>query len=122
MKNIFSLTVAAALASCMAFSAQAAGIEVQPHHKNVLTDCAICHTQENAVGGNAFVIPADKTCIGCHGGYDVLAKKTANLSEPNPHASHHYGKNISCTACHKEHQKPAAYCNECHGFNYKLGK
>ena len=65
-------------------------------------------------------VPDDKQCMSCHGTYEALAKKTDKLDEPNPHRSHHYGTGISCTACHKEHSKPAAYCNECHEFKYKL--
>ena len=72
------------------------------------------------MAGNAFVVPDDKQCMSCHGTYEALAKKTDKLDEPNPHRSHHYGTGISCTACHKEHIKPAAYCNECHEFKYKL--
>ena len=72
------------------------------------------------MAGNAFVVPDDKQCMSCHGTYEALAKKTDKLDEPNPHRSHHYGTGISCTACHKEHSKPADYCNECHEFKYKL--
>ncbi len=109
----------AALAAVMSISAQAADFKVQKHHEAVLKDCTMCHTQANAVKGNAFVVPDDKTCMTCHGDYKALAAKTNNLAEPNPHQSHHYGTNISCTSCHKEHSKPAVYCNECHEFKYK---
>ena len=113
---VLGMTAAAAFAVC----ASAADIKVQKHHEQVLKDCTICHTQENAVAGNAFVVPDDKVCTTCHGSYEALAKKTDKLDEPNPHASHHYGAGLSCTACHKEHSKPAVYCNECHQFKYKL--
>lgn len=113
------LTVFATLA-LGASVAQAASLEVKPHHQWMSKDCATCHTKENAVAGNAFVVPDDKTCMGCHGSYAELAKKTENLGEPNPHASHHYGEGLSCTACHKEHQPAKVYCNECHEFKYNL--
>lgn len=100
-------------------SAAPAAPTVKPYHK-ALTDCAACHTKENAVAGNPFVVPSDKACLACHGSYKDLAKKTENLSEPNPHASHHYGEGIACTACHKEHEPSKAYCNECHEFSYKI--
>lgn len=101
-------------------TAAAADYKVQKHHEAVIKDCTMCHTKENAIAGNVFVVPSDKTCIACHGGYDTLAAKTNKLAEPNPHKSHHYGQNISCTACHKEHSKPTVYCNECHEFKYKM--
>lgn len=66
--------------------------------RTALTDCSACHTKENAVAGNPFVVPSDKACLACHGSYKDLAKKTENLPEPNPHASHHYGEGIACTA------------------------
>ncbi|WP_443743329.1 cytochrome c3 family protein [Sutterella sp.] len=111
----------ALVAGCLFFaaSASAAAPTLKPHHQSI-KDCAVCHTAENAVAGNAFVVPSDKACMSCHGSYKDLAKKTANLGEPNPHASHHYGEGISCTACHKEHQPSKVYCNECHNFKYQI--
>ena len=102
----------------LAFSASAQ--QVRPQHQMFAKDCAICHTQENAVGGNAFVTPSDKACLTCHQSYEALADKTKNLNngEPNPHASHHYGKGIACTACHGEHTQGKVYCNNCHDFKY----
>ena len=116
----FGLICAAAMAAAPAAAADMASFKVQKHHEKVIKDCTFCHTQENAVAGNAFVVPDDKQCMSCHGTYEALAKKTDKLDEPNPHRSHHYSTRISCTACHKEHSKPAAYCNECHEFKYKL--
>ena len=101
-------------------SAASAGQQVKPYHKALATNCAACHTQENAVAGNPFVIPDDKACISCHGSYADLAKKTAKLEEPNPHKSHHYGEGISCTACHAEHKPSTVYCNQCHDFKYNI--
>lgn len=75
---------------------------------------------EPAVAGNKFVVPSDKTCMGCHGDYKAMAEKTKNLPEPNPHWSNHYGSGLSCTACHREHSQSKVYCNECHEFSYKI--
>lgn len=116
----FGLVCAAAMAATPALSADMANFKVSKHHEKVIKDCSICHTQENAVAGNPFVVPDDKQCMTCHGSYESLAKKTEKLEEPNPHKSHHYGTGISCTACHKEHSKPVAYCNECHEFKYTM--
>ena len=84
-----------------------------------IKDCAVCHTQENAVAGNAFVVPDDKACEACHGSYASLARKTAGGDEPNPHASNHYGQSLSCTACHAEHKASKVYCNDCHAVRFK---
>ena len=94
----------------------------KPQHKAFSQNCAACHTQENAVSGNVYVIPSDKACLACHQSYEAVAAKTAKLpdGEPNPHASHHYGKGITCTACHSEHSKSTVYCNNCHEFKYQI--
>ncbi len=101
-------------------SACAADLQMSKHHAAAVKDCTVCHTQENAVAGNAFVVPDDKVCMSCHGSYESLAKKTDKLEEPNPHRSHHYGTSLSCSACHKEHSEPKAWCNECHEFKYTM--
>lgn len=118
MKKIISaLLIAFSLSGAFAGAQQ-----LKPQHQAAAKDCAVCHTQENAVNGNAFVTPNNKACLTCHQSYEALAQRTAKLpnGEPNPHASHHYGSGISCTACHSEH-KPAqqAYCNNCHSFKYQ---
>lgn len=57
------------------------------------------------------------TCMGCHGTYADLAKKTENL-EPNPHFSH-LGS-VNCQECHKGDQaKPQLMCNSCHKFTLR---
>lgn len=93
---------------------------LQKFHAKVIKNCTTCHRPDQAIKGNAFVVPDDTVCMGCHGSYEELAKKTANLKVPNPHDSHHYGSGLACTACHSEHQKPQAYCSQCHPFSYKM--
>ena len=105
------------LMAAPAVSAADAMPKVKPHHEKVLTDCGTCHTKENAIGGNAFVVPKDETCIACHGDYKALAEKTKDLRF-NPHASH-LG-DINCTVCHAAHEKPKLACNDCHTFDMKL--
>lgn len=57
------------------------------------------------------------TCLGCHGSYEALAKKTANL-EPNPHMSH-LGA-VNCQDCHKaDKAEPELMCNSCHNFTLR---
>lgn len=117
MKNIFAAVM---IAAAITASSSVGAVEVKPHHQAIGKDCAVCHTQENAVAGNAFVVPSDKACTSCHGSYKELAQKTEGLDEPNPHKSHHYGEGIACTACHKEHVQSKVYCNECHEFRYSI--
>ena len=119
-KHLFALFGLCGVLAAAALPVGAAGLQMSKHHAAVIKDCAVCHTQDNAVAGNAFVVPHDKVCMSCHGSYEALAKKTENLSEPNPHRSHHYGTGLSCTACHAEHSQPRAYCNECHEFKYTM--
>ena len=71
------LFAAAMLAAALGLSttANAGPAELKPHHK-ALGDCALCHTQENAVAGNAFVVPDNKACLACHGSWQDLAEKT----------------------------------------------
>lgn len=110
------------MVASMALSATTVMATPQMMQKHqAIKDCATCHTKENAVAGNAFVVPSDKTCIGCHGDYKALAAKTkpADPHDPNPHASHHYGTNMSCTACHAEHKESRVLCNDCHNFPFK---
>lgn len=57
------------------------------------------------------------TCLGCHGSYEALAKKTAKL-EPNPHRSH-LGA-VNCQDCHKgDRAEPQLMCNDCHNFTLR---
>ena len=103
----------------MGVTQTASASTLKPHHAAIIKDCTVCHTQENAVAGNAFVVPDDKACLQCHGSYEAIAKRTAGGEEPNPHMSNHYGANLSCTACHAEHKDSRVYCNDCHEFRFK---
>ena len=88
----FGLICAAAMAAAPAAAADMASFKVQKHHEKVIKDCTFCHTQENAVAGNAFVVPDDKQCMSCHGTYEALAKKTDKLgTEPASFTSLRHG-------------------------------
>lgn len=119
-KTLVRALALSAFGLALATGAQAATGQLKDHHK-ALTDCAACHTPENAVGGNALVVPDNKGCLACHGSWKDLAEKTkpADPHEPNPHASHHYGENMACTACHAEHKESRVLCNDCHAFPFK---
>ena len=115
--NVAGTVAALVLAGfCAAVGAQ----DMKPQHL-FITDCAVCHTAENAVAGNAFVVPDNKACLACHGSWNDLADKTkpADPHEPNPHKSHHYGENMACTSCHAEHKPSRVVCNDCHAFPFK---
>ena len=116
MKKIAALALSLGAFATGAFAASA--MPMGKHHAHM--KCEACHTPQNAVKGNAFVPPSDKTCEGCHGSYKDLAKKTAGGSEPNPHYSAHYGTSLSCSACHKQHSEPKSYCNNCHAFRHTM--
>ncbi|HIF9380906.1 TPA: cytochrome c3 family protein [Photobacterium damselae] len=91
----------------------------QAVHQNGETNCALCHTSNTPT-----LPPKDKNCLACHGSPEQIAalternKNSDHYIEPNPHNSVHYGTDLSCTACHKEHQKSVIYCNNCHKFSY----
>ena len=120
MKNVLlasALTILAVFSSGTALAA-AQTMPMGKHHAGM--KCETCHTKANALKGNQFVVPDDKTCEGCHGSYASLREKTKGGSEPNPHHSAHFGDTLSCTACHKQHSEPKSYCNNCHDFKHKM--
>jgi hypothetical protein len=89
-------------------------------HKDKDIVCASCHDK-----GSTNARPDDSTCMGCHGSYADLARKTAKLDNikagiTNPHKSH-IGQ-ARCTLCHKNHSLSVLYCNECHSpmFDMKV--
>lgn len=117
MKSLNLLVLAAALFIALPASAQ----QVKPYHQNI-KDCAACHTKENAVAGQSVRHARQQSLLDLPQSYAAVAEKTKNLKngEPNPHASHHYGEGIACTACHSEHKTSQVYCNNCHEFKYQI--
>ena len=113
MKSLNLLVLAAALFIALPASAQ----QVKPYHQ-IISNVLIQVADEKIT----FVTPDNKACLTCHQSYAAVAEKTKNLKngEPNPHASHHYGEGIACTACHSEHKTSQVYCNNCHEFKYQI--
>ena len=114
--KITALALGVALSGSVAAAGDLAGFHA------ALGGCAVCHDTNAVTAAN---VPDDERalnqkCETCHGDYKALAKKTEGLDEPNPHASHHYGAGVSCTACHKEHEKSVVLCNDCHEFKYTI--
>jgi hypothetical protein len=54
----------------------------------------------------------NEMCTKCHGGFDELAKKTADLKR-NPHENPH-SDDSECSLCHKSHAEQVDYCGQCH--------
>ena len=59
-------------------------------------------------------------CVACHGSTAKLAEKTAKVKPENPHTSPHYGTELDCNLCHRQHAKSENYCNQCHNFNFRV--
>ncbi|MGX9461342.1 flavocytochrome c [Shewanella sp. A14] len=74
--------------------------------------CQSCHTDPIKVSDSETHENAQ--CKSCHGDYAELANDKLQF---DPHASH-LG-DINCTSCHKGHEAPQFYCNECHSFDIK---
>jgi len=67
--------------------------------------CTDCH-------GEGAKRPVSRTkCQECHGSYQDLAKRTADV-EPNPHYNHTI--DLDCNACHHMHKPAEVYCQNCH--------
>lgn len=78
--------------------------------------CQLCHSAEVPTTS-----PDERNCIRCHGSMEDMAKITAE-NKYNPHASVHYGSDISCISCHKEHKPSVLLCADCHILSYKKFK
>ena len=75
--------------------------------------CAGCHGQEKKPA------PVAKSqCLVCHGSAAKVALKTQNTKPNNPHDSPHYGTQLDCNFCHRQHAKSEDYCAQCHKFNF----
>jgi hypothetical protein len=106
------------LSLCLTGPVFAAGQVKIDKHKDKGVACASCH--EKAEG---YTRPADSVCMGCHGSYAELAKKTAPRYDArtgidNPHKSH-IGE-ARCTLCHKNHVPSVLYCNQCHSPKFEM--
>lgn len=85
----------------------------KPFHKDVT--CVQCHGVENPVNP-----PNTEACLECHGSMDDLVKSTAKF-ERNPHRSPHWGTEVPCYTCHREHQPSELMCSTrfCHVKNFE---
>jgi len=56
---------------------------------------------------------ASETCYECHGDPREVAELTADV-DPNPHDSKHYGTDLDCQLCHRQHTPSVDFCAQCH--------
>jgi len=59
-------------------------------------------------------------CVACHGSTAKLVEKTKDVKPTNPHTSPHYGTELDCNLCHRQHAKSENYCAQCHKFDFKV--
>ncbi|MCD8339423.1 MAG: cytochrome c3 family protein [Burkholderiales bacterium] len=86
--------------------------------------CTIAQQQQSIQERHGGVWPESQNgyvtkyqCMSCHGTYDQLGQKTANL-EPNPHYSH-LGQ-VNCVECHiPTESRPQVMCLQCHQFDIR---
>lgn len=77
--------------------------------------CAECHGK----GGKAQPATAD-ACLACHGPPAELVQKTAAVKPENPHDSPHWGPQMECSVCHRQHEQTVNWCAHCHTFDFKV--
>lgn len=62
---------------------------------------------------------AGLSCLACHGPSEAVVRATADL-KPNPHDSVHYGPDLGCDLCHREHAPSVNFCNSCPEFDMNV--
>lgn len=78
-------------------------------HQQKGVGCAGCH------GAAKRPAPAaTDRCLACHGPYQGLVEKTSGLKPLNPHDSPHWGADIECAVCHRQHEQTVNWCAHCH--------
>ncbi|BDY06295.1 flavocytochrome c [Ferrimonas sp. YFM] len=110
MKPKLSFLSVAAVMLALSSGAQAKGNGLADFHAE-MDGCQTCHTKPIKVSDSETHENAQ--CVECHGGYEELANSELHF---DPHTSH-LGE-INCTSCHRGHEAPKFYCNECHSFEH----
>lgn len=75
--------------------------------------CAKCHGKTKKPAEVAM-----KQCVACHGDTGKLAERTAKVKPENPHTSPHYGTELDCNVCHRQHSKSENFCGQCHSYKF----
>ena len=60
----------------------------------------------------------DEQCLACHGSFETVAARTANVKPQNPHSSPHGNTYTACDLCHHQHAKSENFCAQCHNFKF----
>ncbi|MFO0581689.1 MAG: cytochrome c3 family protein [Anaeromyxobacter sp.] len=102
-----ALTLPLAAAAGEKFSADA--------HQAKGVSCADCHGKAK----KKTFVEAER-CLSCHGPGEALAAKTAAVKPENPHASPHWGAQMECNVCHRQHKATQNWCDHCHRFGFKV--
>lgn len=108
-----ALSLLALAFACVQASAVEGGFGADRHLKAGLK-CESCHGPDKKIES-----PEKEQCMKCHDPRQ-LAEKTKNVKPANPHNSPHYHKDLECTLCHLQHEKPENYCDQCHKFGFKV--
>lgn len=98
-------------------TAQALGGKIPTSHVHRLAGvgCADCH------GARRAPEPVEAArCLGCHGPASALVAATAKVQPENPHDSPHWGPQMECLACHRQHSRTVNWCAHCHGFAFRV--
>jgi hypothetical protein len=101
-----SLLLTGALTAQVLWAADPFGAD---KHTKIGLNCETCHGSANVTA--KAQVGMDK-CLGCHGPYEKLAKRTDNLII-NWHANPHYGE-LDCNDCHHGHRADENSCKKCH--------
>lgn len=84
-------------------------------HQLAGVGCADCHGK----GGQPAPVDMEQ-CLSCHGSGEKVSALTAKMKPQNPHTSAHYGSDLDCNVCHRQHEKSENYCAECHRWEFKV--
>jgi cytochrome b subunit of formate dehydrogenase len=81
-------------------------------HTHMLSgvSCQACHGKE----ADAERV-STKTCTACHPTEGLSKTPGKGVFLPNPHTSH-YGTEVDCDLCHRQHGKSEFMCADCHDF------
>ncbi len=119
MKLLLSMSFVLFSLGAFGISTASADEFLADRHAKYGLPCTACHVEN---GSPKLKIDDQKheACVGCHGWYDEVAKKTVPKDESNvnPHSQH--DGNLPCTECHKGHKKGYNYCGDCHMYNYNV--
>jgi Cytochrome c3 len=115
---VMTLGAAALLVALLPLAAVAAepatGMGAE-RHKASGVSCVACH----GAARKPTLVEADK-CLSCHGSAAMLVQKTSAVKPENPHASPHWGTQIECSVCHRQHEKTVDWCAHCHNYGFKV--